>query len=128
GNIHAALHAFVRVGFSAFGHFVGWQKTFDIAQQTIDFNVGCGPTTQGAPTPVLGTVNNGLLTLYMGPNAHLRALSNGQPLAGDNPDPTKRDTDESFTVSQHHGGSNDPNNDSVDVTYMGFSQHFDGVK
>src|SRR5262249_15769573 len=94
--------------------FVGYSHDFPIASKTLldlHHNNNCNPSTP-PPPPVLGAVDgNGLLTLFMGPNAYLRQ----------NADTT--DDDETFKVT-HVGGT--VGDESVMVTASGYATDSNG--
>jgi hypothetical protein len=74
GELVGELGIEVRVGFEAFGKFIGVKKRFDIAREVIlDFDPG--PDDPNDPdSPILASQPdaNGHVTLYIGPFAHLR--------------------------------------------------------
>jgi hypothetical protein len=112
GTITAYLHVYVRVGIDTPFGFVGWSDTKDLAKTTFDFDLHCNSTMQAA-APILGHVDNGVLTLFMGPKAGMRQ----------NVGAFNQDGDETFIVSQTPGGSTDPNNETVDVTFLTIDQN-----
>jgi hypothetical protein len=117
GSITAYLHAYVRVGFDTPFGFAGWSHTFDIAKTTFDFDLHCNSTSQ-APPPVLGHVDNGVLTLFMGPKAGMRQNVNIPNVGNFN-----QDGDETFIVSRNPNSPTDPNNQTVDVTFLVIDQN-----
>ena len=111
GKITASLNAYVKVGLDTPLGFAGWSDSFNIASTTIaDFNFSAN---QPAP-PVLAVLNNGVLTLNMGPNAAARGSVN------------TTDGDESFTVS--HVSTQGDGSETVSVAAFGYTKNFAGVR
>ena len=110
GKLTAGLNAFVKVGVDVpFVGFVGWKKTFNIANATLlDFNYSCSMMPQ--PDPILATnIGSGVLRLNMGPFAAQRLHVN------------TTDGDETFVVTPGDSAG------KVVVQAFGYTQTFSGV-
>jgi hypothetical protein len=119
GELDAGLTAEVGIGDYVLGHFVGVRHVFDIdSYKLIDFTNGLTPP----PPPILASqpqFNNflgrdGVVTLYMGPDAHNRSG------VGNN-----TDGNETFTVT-HVGGT--VGDESILVSAFGYKQQINHVK
>jgi hypothetical protein len=91
GEVDAVLQATLQVGVEVFGHLIGYQQTFDLADvKLLDFggaNVSDDNVPPAAPPLATFDATTGVLTLNMGPNAGARTGGN------------TTDGDEDFTVT-----------------------------
>jgi hypothetical protein len=114
GELDATLGIQLRVGITVFGHFIGWEKDFNLASLQLLCFGGCMPNPNEQPQ-LASLDSNGKLTLGMGPNANLRQGFR---------DPAPGDGDETFMVTHVSGSSSDPGGETVDVHYLVPSQNF----
>ena len=115
-NIHGYVDAFLDAEAKVDLLFYSHTWTYDIAQtRLLDFLYTCGPSPFD---PVLGEVNNGVLTLNMGPNAGLRA--NATNMFAD----TNGNEDEAFHVSQKRDSLGNIVAGTLTVSWMDFTPRF----
>jgi streptogramin lyase len=111
GEIDAGLFADIRVGVTIFGHFFGYEKQLDFAQVVL---VNFGSSEATPPPVVLATLDNGQLTLNMGPQEGSRGVA--APTDG---------SKETWTLSD--AGHLLNGSEVIDVSAFGLTQEFAGV-
>jgi hypothetical protein len=141
GELDAYLTVDLKVGVTILGNFIGWEKTFDIANITL-INFDSPPSKDQQPQ-LASLDSDGTLHLYMGPDAYKRAN-----VADPNPNDPDGES-ENFTVypgvvreDGNHQGVNLPGggydqktpddqfdpNTTVTVEAFGAREFFTGVK